>query len=35
MDVVDNIAASINTFKNDRPVDPEQARIKLVRIEEN
>jgi dolichyl-diphosphooligosaccharide--protein glycosyltransferase len=33
MDVVDKIA-SINTNKESQPIDPEQARIKSVRIEE-
>jgi cyclophilin family peptidyl-prolyl cis-trans isomerase len=33
MDVVDKIA-SVDTNNEDQPVDPEQARIKTVRIEE-
>jgi cyclophilin family peptidyl-prolyl cis-trans isomerase len=33
MDVVDKIA-TINTNKENQPIDPEQARIKSVRTEE-
>ena len=33
MDAVDKIA-SVDTNNQDQPIDPEQARIKAVRIEE-